>query len=102
MANLTIAVDDELLRRARIKAVSEGTSVNEVCRQAIEAYASAQSSSYENIRAELKALSRHYRPDPDGEPVWPGREALYERVMQERGLDEEAPAPVLKTNAKRR
>ncbi|TMH07421.1 MAG: CopG family transcriptional regulator, partial [Betaproteobacteria bacterium] len=35
MSNLTITIDDELLRAARVKAVQQGTSVNEVCRQAI-------------------------------------------------------------------
>ena len=39
MSNLTITIDDELLRTARIKAVQQGTSVNEVCRQAIAAFA---------------------------------------------------------------
>jgi hypothetical protein len=103
MANLTIAIDDELLRRARIKAVSEGTSVNEVCRQAIEAYVhGAQPAAYEDILGELRELSRHYRPDPEGEPAWPGRDALYEPVMRDRGLAGAAPAPARKTPAKRR
>lgn len=39
MSNLTITIDDELLRTARVKAVQQGTSVNEVCRQAITAFA---------------------------------------------------------------
>lgn len=39
MSNLTITIDDDLLRAARVKAVQEGTSVNEVCRQAIAAFA---------------------------------------------------------------
>ena len=39
MSNLTITIDDQLLRAARIKAVQQGTSVNEVCRQAIAAFA---------------------------------------------------------------
>ncbi len=39
MSNLTITIDSELLRAARIKAVAQGTSVNEVCRQAIAAFA---------------------------------------------------------------
>lgn len=39
MSNLTITIDDELLRAARVKAVQQGTSVNEVCRQAIAAFA---------------------------------------------------------------
>jgi len=39
MANITLSIDDALLRAARVRAVKEGTSVNEVCRRAIEAYA---------------------------------------------------------------
>jgi hypothetical protein len=39
MSNLTITIDDQLLRAARIKAVQQGTSVKEVCRQAIAAFA---------------------------------------------------------------
>ena len=39
MSNLTISIDAALLRAARIKAVQQGTSVNEVCRQAIAAFA---------------------------------------------------------------
>jgi hypothetical protein len=39
MANLTLTIDDELLRNARIKAVQQGTSVNEICRQAIAQFA---------------------------------------------------------------
>jgi hypothetical protein len=39
VSNLTITKDDELLRAARVNAVQQGTSVNEVCRQAIAAFA---------------------------------------------------------------
>lgn len=39
MTNLTLSIDDKLLRAARMRAVKEGTSVNEICRRAIEAYA---------------------------------------------------------------
>jgi hypothetical protein len=94
VANLTIVVDDELLKRARVKAVQEGTSVNEVCRQAIEQFAGPQAEdSVDAILAKLRELASHARPSHDGEPLWPGREALYEEVMRERGLvkDERAP-----------
>lgn len=37
--NLTITVDDEVLRRARIRALSQGTSVNAVLREFLESYA---------------------------------------------------------------
>lgn len=39
MANLTITVDKELLKRARIKAIEDGTSVNAVLRAHLERYA---------------------------------------------------------------
>jgi len=38
MANLTITVDDETLRRARARALEEDSSVNAVLREYLEAY----------------------------------------------------------------
>jgi hypothetical protein len=37
--NITIAVDDELVRRARIRALEQGTSVNAILREFLESYA---------------------------------------------------------------
>lgn len=39
MANLTLVVDDELLLRARKRALEQGTSVNALVRAYLEAYA---------------------------------------------------------------
>ena len=39
MANLTIAVDDELLRKARIRALEQGRSVNALLREYLESFA---------------------------------------------------------------
>ena len=39
MANLTITIDDALLRRARMRALEQGTSVNALLRDYLEAYA---------------------------------------------------------------
>lgn len=86
MANLTIAIDDELLRAARIKAVAEGTSVNEVCRRAIERYARPEVDDIDARIATLRAIARKTKASPAGEPIWPGREAFYEEVLRERGL----------------
>jgi len=36
MANLTLSIDDELLRQARIRALHEGTSVNALVRVYLE------------------------------------------------------------------
>ena len=74
MANMTIAVDDQLLRAARVKAVQQGTSVNEICRQAIEAFAQGAGDADARI-ARIKALAKKVRSVDD--PVWPGRDALY-------------------------
>jgi plasmid stability protein len=41
VSNLTLAIDDDLLRRARIRALEEGTSVNAVVREYLEVYAHA-------------------------------------------------------------
>lgn len=39
MANLTLSIDDEVLRRARIRALERGTSVNALIRDYLEFFA---------------------------------------------------------------
>ncbi len=39
MANLTIAVDDEVLQRARVRALEQGTSVNAILNEHLVRYA---------------------------------------------------------------
>ena len=39
MANVTLAIDEDMLKRARIRALEEGTSVNAVVRAHLERYA---------------------------------------------------------------
>ena len=39
MANLTLAIDDDILRRARARAAERGTSVNAVIRDLLEQFA---------------------------------------------------------------
>lgn len=58
MANITLSIDDNLLQAARIRAVKEGTSVNEVCRRAIESYArrrSDRAARYRELQARIDA-----------------------------------------------
>jgi hypothetical protein len=43
VANVTIAIEAALLRRARIKALEEGTSLNAVLRERVEEYVSRSS-----------------------------------------------------------
>jgi hypothetical protein len=83
MSSLTLAIDDALLREARIKAVKEGTSVNEICRKAIEQYVGRESDAERRV-ARLRASFARALPRPAGAPpAWQGREALYEERMQE-------------------
>jgi hypothetical protein len=41
MANLTITIDDEILRRARLRALEQHTSVNALLRDYLDAFAAA-------------------------------------------------------------
>jgi hypothetical protein len=54
MANLTLSVDAEILRRARIRALEQGTSVNALVRDYLESFAGA-SPRNEGIDAFLEA-----------------------------------------------
>ncbi len=84
MANLTLAIDDDLLRAARIKAVQEGTSVNEICREAIARYAQPAQRDGEDFMARLRELAARMPKGQSAERAWPGRDALYEEAMAER------------------
>lgn len=96
MTNLTLVIDDKLLQTARMKALREGTSVNEICREAIARYAQPASDGDEFMRKWL-ALSKRIQPSRDATPLWPGREALYEEMLAHRlhgrlATREDAPA----------
>ena len=86
MANLTLSIDDKLLQAARVRAVSEGTSVNEVCRKAIESYARAQtpeerSRRFQESLAWMQAAVRASNPIP---APWKNREEMYEQMFAEK------------------
>lgn len=83
MANITLSIDDNLLQAARIRAVKEGTSVNEVCRQAIEAYARRKddrAARFRDLMAQLDATPRPAARRLAKE----SREELYDRLFSER------------------
>jgi plasmid stability protein len=42
VANLTLTIDEDLLRRARIRALERGTSVNAAVREFLEGYAGGE------------------------------------------------------------
>ena len=74
--NLTITVDTDLLKRARIRALQEDTSVNAVLRQFLEAYAGVGERRRDAV-ADLLALS-DAATSRRGSERWT-RDELYER-----------------------
>jgi hypothetical protein len=83
MTNVTLSIDDALLQAARVRAIKEGTSVNEVCRRAIEVYARRQ----DDRLARYRALQARLDANPGTSGKRPGkenREALYDALLAER------------------
>lgn len=58
MANLTITIDEEVLKRARLRALDQGTSVNALLREYLEAYAGLDSEQQAAVRALLELAGR--------------------------------------------
>jgi hypothetical protein len=76
MANLTITVDDDVLRQARIRALEQGTSVNALLRSCLESYAGTPAAHQRAIRS-LLGLSARARSARGGRR-WT-RDELHER-----------------------
>lgn len=76
MANLTIALDDDLLRQARIRAVEQGTSVNAILREYLATYAGGISKREEAMKG-LVQLSRRSKAER-GRKKW-SRDELHQR-----------------------
>ena len=79
MANLTITVDEETVKRARMRALEEGTSVNAVLRAYLEDYAGVRRERREAGRRLLE-LARNSGAGSGGEGL-PKREELYDRPL---------------------
>ena len=58
IANLTIAIDDDVLKKARLKALQQGTSVNAVLRDYLGQYAGATPERERAVRKLLELASR--------------------------------------------
>ncbi|MGQ0619370.1 MAG: hypothetical protein ACT4QA_05550 [Panacagrimonas sp.] len=87
MGNLTLAIDDESLKRARIRALEMGTSVNQLVRDYIEGLgAPATAPDYEAVRRfdELLELCRKGGFGNGGKPYNWTREEINDRDLQRR------------------
>lgn len=76
MANLTITLDDEVLRRARLRALEQDVSVNALLRDYLEAYA-AMGTTWSQATDEILRLSARSRSGR-GDRSWT-RDELHER-----------------------
>ena len=97
MANLTIVIDDRLLQAARVKAAQQGTSVNEICRDAIARFAQVDQEARD--RAE-RLLCIAALAGPAREKAWPGRECFYDEALRARGLTGDSQSPPAKRSAR--
>jgi plasmid stability protein len=75
MANLTLSIDDELLRQARIQALRDGTSVNALVRAYLERFTA--SGVEDGVFDALMTFTG--RPGREGEGRRWTRDELYER-----------------------
>lgn len=79
MANLTISVDSDALKRARIRALKENTSVNAILGKYLEEYARLDEARREKKRAVERLLNfATEHPIDRGKHRW-RREDLYDR-----------------------
>ena len=83
MANLTVAVDEQVLRRARIRALEQGTSVNALVSEYLARFAGVATT--ERALAEfLEIAERSHAGSGPGGRTW-RREDLYDRpVLRDR------------------
>jgi hypothetical protein len=80
MANLTLAIDDQLLEKTRRRAAEMGTSVNQMVRDHFQAVVGEDD--LESAIAFLKETSGQGKPDPDYK--W-NREEIYEERLSRYG-----------------
>lgn len=77
MTNLTITIDEDALKKARIRALEQGTSVNAVVREFLEAYAGVRPEQRKALR-EFLELARASEAGSGGRRTWT-RDELHDR-----------------------
>lgn len=77
MANLTLSIDDDLLRKARIRALEEGTSVNAVVRDFLAKFADDERGQ-RGLQPFLDVARRSSASSGEGGRQWT-RDSLYDR-----------------------
>ncbi len=80
MANLTIVVDDGTLKKARMRALEEDTSVNAVLREYLEEYAGRRREQVEASRRIMEASRVSRSGSGPGGRKWKREDAYEERL----------------------
>lgn len=79
MSSLTLTIDEELLRRARIRALEQGTSVNALFREWLESYADPDRQ--RRATEEIIAIAERSRASSGpGGRTWTREDAYEERL----------------------
>lgn len=78
MANLTIAIDDDLLKRARLRAIEQGTSVNALLRTYLTTF--ADSGLETSLRQEVAEMARASRASSGAEGRTWKRDEIHDRA----------------------
>jgi plasmid stability protein len=80
MTNLTITVDEETLKKARIRALEQGTSVNAVLRDFLESYAGVRRERREALQRIIQSSRESVSGSgPEGR-TWRREDAYEERL----------------------
>ena len=80
MTNLTITVDEQTLKRARMRALEEGTSVNAVLRDYLESYAGVRRERLEALQRILESSRESASGSGPGGRTWTREDAYEERI----------------------
>jgi hypothetical protein len=80
VANLTIVVDEVTLKKARMRALEEDTSVNAVLREYLEEYASRNREQVEAARRIIEASRESRSGSGPGGRKWKREDAYEERL----------------------
>jgi plasmid stability protein len=82
VGNLTLSIDDDVLRRARIRALESGTSVNAIVRDYLSDFAGSDRAS-RAIQGFVEIAERSTAGSGSGGRTW-AREHLYEERVGHR------------------
>jgi len=76
MTNLTIAIDEQVLKKARMRALEEGVSINALLREYLEKYTETNKQ-YQQATQEILKIAKESKASSNGKH-W-SRDELYER-----------------------